>query len=739
MSFLAPDPGQRILVLESTALIALFGKFNHSLQPIIDLMQEPVGASRGALFQRVVIPDQVFYEVTGIMPGVQKEMLRELSMAKQQGDAPLKYVIERYVRASPRVGNPTGQRDDLRKEVRELLRFVALYPDNLVTTHTGTRCHEKTVAEHALFSNTASEAMLDARLSHGDLRATLGTLGTLDDASMPLHINQLYLWGMFDKKGEQSENYPRGFRELAEKRENFGTVKRRFFSTNDLFDLLEHHGTVNSEQKKSLRQHYPKNREATLSLLREHPEFLPKISDGLRNTSGPEHYDADQAMAPSKLNLLQWMTLGLLPQDEASVSVMENQFGFAYPAGPQEVAMLDARRRERGFYEYVPTLGDLTTLLPSLPPSPEAEKLAIIVQQAPKKVRTYRRSRLTEECRLPQEALTKGERKVPYIGIPYEKAFSEALISGAMQWPEFLAIAEKSHALDKDGTHYTTRSRDLLIDSNEKRPEASRVFVRQKGFMTRSGFSELPYMERKGEQPGGNTGSKSEEYYTALSIEELLAHCREALGSVEKQRFYRVFDAILFPTARIDAAKLRDAAEDVLGAEKLARIEKDFSNRHFRKWIGTSKEEAASQPAFTSSFASMTSDRRLLRKDMGELACAEAAARLAKETPQATIWIANHDRGLQKAASGIQVAEHVLRQQATVLKSAEQRDTVSSEGLLPMRVQLLTTGQLLVEVARQQHYPLTFTPSERDKWKPGELPPSLKHAVASNVSLTSYR
>ena len=52
----------KILIFESTCLIAALQTFNGSMRPVEALQEK-------GLYDRIVIPDIIFYELTAILPG----------------------------------------------------------------------------------------------------------------------------------------------------------------------------------------------------------------------------------------------------------------------------------------------------------------------------------------------------------------------------------------------------------------------------------------------------------------------------------------------------------------------------------------------------------------------------------------------------------------------------------------------------------------------------------------------
>jgi hypothetical protein len=685
----------RVVVLESTALISLLSHSRHSAKPLRALLEKKGEAGRPWL-DRLVIPDQVFYEVTGIMPGAQAEMLAAFQQARSQGGNALMETIERYVRSSPRSGNASARRPELQQEVREMLRFVADYPDCLMPTTTGLRCDAKSLADHTMLSSSPDLLSLESyRPSFADVRGSVA--GPVLE-NVPLHLRQLYLWGLFDRPGEDA--FPRDYLKLAEKHETANTVKRRFVTIGAFLDLMALKGQA---APPGWQASFLPSAPLTPAFLRAYPQLLPPVPERLRAEGRAAHYTPEEALALSKPNLAQWQAMGLLPHGEAAERLFARAFGFDYPPCGGEVHLgEDERWRQRGLLEYIPTVGDLNRLSAHLPLSPQKDALEALLSHLPTRAASAHRERFRTECQPPRlMQMGRGEEpKVPFIGVPYEKAFSEALISGMISWKEFMEIAVRSHALEKtDGREtFATRRRDIRIEGITN-SAASRLSIAPGGFQCRTGAAMLP--DASG------------------SVQGLLQQCRKSLTDGERQKLYRVFDALLFHAASTDAASLRDAAEGVLGADRLARLEKDFSNRHYRKWVYPSAQgQSGGQPAFTSLFAALTSERRVLRKDMGELACAEAAARIAKENPTVHLWIANHDQGLQQTAGQVRLAPHVTRQHRDVQCMLQAEDLTVQR--LPEAIQLVPTGVLMDVVSRLTGEPYDLPLPERRKLGMGQ-------------------
>ncbi|MBY0354145.1 MAG: hypothetical protein K2Q12_00260 [Rickettsiales bacterium] len=697
LPFLKPSPAtfgkQRILVLETTALISMLIHHQHSTQCLRALLAN--GADGATPFAtQLVITDQVFYEVTGIMPGVQAHMLQELAAAKKLSKHQLDETIERYVRASPRAGNASSGKNELRMEVREMLRFISDYPQAWMPTVTGQCCDEKTLAEHhALSAHPDKDAMQHYRLCYNDLQSLMGELPV---NAMGLHLSQLYLWGIFDRPG--GEAFPKDYVDFTEKQVTHTTRDKRFVS---IGTFLKFYQKV-KELPANFTLAEPLNNALTPAFFIRHPELMPPIPELLRK-NGATHYSIHQALGPSKLNVAQWMHLGLLPQDSEAIEKMATLWGFnAQPMDGDTHLPLFTRFQARGFYEYVPTLKNLADVAATLDVVPPA--LQKILDNAPGFIAQSRRMPLKAECAVPagiMRHMTDREARVPFVGVPYEKAFAEAFISGVISWPEFMEIALQSQALIRNARNeITTRSSDITITGDIKNPEHCMLKLANHSFNSRTGVTDNPVSPQQ-----------------SISIQALLMKCRDGLMGDSSQKFYRLFDALLFHAASTDALTLRDAAEQVLGIDRLARLEKDFSNRHYRKWVYVGKDGAqGGQPAFTSTFAAMTSDRRHLRKDMGELSCVEAAIGLSRTYPEAVIKIANHDNGLGKKGTPLKVAPHVRRHQRDVLNALEGLQPAIDVTSIPANLSLMNTGQLLFETSRRLGDPLHLSHAEHDKY-----------------------
>ncbi len=440
----------------------------------------------------------------------------------------------------------------------------------------------------------------------------------------------------------------------------------------------------------------------------------------------------DKAIAPTKAYMEHYLYSGILPYDDASIkSIAEAlRFDTALPGNTTDIRQ---HLHDQGFFERSLTYKELQMIQGRLAEHPVAG-----FDPTPLETLINKRQ-LIGEHHIDQYKKAyeyKGEPGNAYhplsYGMPYEKVLSDGLINQSISLLEFLIIAHTAAAvsdirdvdgrsrlpLDQKGNLWlvfkadTPPSRELkdklkellgkkleydksisIQDKeavNQELMDKTEIWVAENGITTRTRPEErlqTIYANRAKEYNGKR--------YCCFDTQEYLNRAYHALTSGDtRYQYYRLFESIL-QQASHSIDDLRCYANNELKTQedektykgsndisvRLTQLEKDFSNRYMRVY------EKYNIPAFHSSMTAAHVNKRIARKDLGEIAAAEAAVSIHKgnassyqgdtvvaDTRNNNVWIVNHDADLnpnrekQNRSSRSWFSDKVYRRHSDLIK-----------------------------------------------------------------------
>ncbi len=683
---------ERILVFETSALLATLSQFTdphtHSPVALERLLQTAPG--QRAPVDRIVIPDHVFYELSGLLPVCFPEMQRKLAAAQNDPKA-LDRVIDLYVLASPR-GEVNDPRGEQKSHIRVLLKFIAQHPDSLVRTDTSEAYCRRLMADYNGLSSNG-DSLKRYCPTFADAFAHLDK--QFQSTGLRIHAGQLRMMGLLSED-EYNERLDRPETPLSK--------QQRFFLKGEMLDRLgrkiESPGTKPEqalltpgfiEKMKKQEEGIKDTKYATIGFFRRHPKILqlareryesPSIRE--ERTQWSDEQWLQQALGPSRLLMEHYLYGGIIPPYNPSLLIAAQTLGFD-TAGLSKNSDSDVIRRHlynQGFFEVTPDLEQLNRIAAGLKAegiaSKELDDLIQAIPQAGKQQQT----RFNAACS------TKGI-------VPYEKVFSDGLVNGAIEWPQFWKLVTAVDGLHhQNGGYIGSKSGDILVKPGAT-PDQSAILIRQDGFTSRAGLT-VPDRFISHASRSVHLAGKQGNYYE-LPAMELVKRCRAGrLDHKLSSRLYRVFEAMLYPPIARDAVDVRNEARGILGDERVVQLEKDFANRHARK-------SRKVEPPYRSLFSSLHVNGRLMRKNLGEVATLEVAAAEMDQYPNAHVWLINHDSDLfpTKPSKGdIQLEDAIVRQHSGLWSGVRQlNERVAGNGhlhLVPTAPQFLNDMQVLM-------------------------------------------
>ncbi len=668
----------QILVLETSSAIALMKSFNGRAEILEGLVSPP----EKALFSRVILSDQVIYELTGILPSVLKECFFQ-SIAEAQDDTQKKDIIESYVRISARTGSAESgyNRGALAQQIRTILSYAANHPEDVMFTRMGTRYSNKVQSEHAMIcpNQGNGEAIQHYRLNFDDTMNILGD--DFDYRNLRVHAGQMFLMGYINEQE---------YRKRMDKDETFLYPKNRFYTIGDFLKVLEGHGIIDHEKKESVKNIASAQNEKLVTLgFIEDNALLPAVAPSLRYNRDPairDRYTLQESIGHGKMLIEHYLQSGIVPNDEESVKRIAEalHYNTHLDNGYDQIKGLSGILKAQGFYERALTIKELRhirdlfsdTELPLLDKLLNYENLQNVCHRHQENFRS--------NC-LPQNRNQPVTTDIA-AGVPYEKVLSEATISGIMSFEQFFDVCRQSRAMIRNPGNpqfeeYRTKGEEIIVSFPIGHKDNPTIYVKQEGFSSRQGKTSIGWMANETQQAHLINGHP----YWQFNARELLQECRCQLDQGRGDtKIHRILEAMLFPAVKLEHGKAPEIRQYALEAGVspllLLEAEKDFSNRHYRKWHkilhekdeGQDTESNFLNPVFASLFASAHIERRIMKMDGGEFSTIEAALMAAEAHPEARVWICSEDKQLRinPETGQPELGELMMRHHAEVFDDA---------------------------------------------------------------------
>jgi hypothetical protein len=647
---------KRIVVMDSSALLAYLQNFTDPHQPSMNALEQlmKLTADGERAIDKILIPDHIFYELTGILP-ISLKIMKEKFAAADRDPKVLESIVEMYTQASPRGVKMTSAEKSIidpaiKTHVRALLNFVARHPDSLVDTEVAKKYCARLKADYSMLCAHSESELKNYRPTFADAFHHLG--GDFHASDLRVHIGQLMMMGLITE---------REYNDRMGEEETRGNHKR-FLHTKEMLDCL--HGKSLSkgkngaeftkkrhilddrayvslqESEKKLIQEKPKAEQAdaqylTLRLFEEYPllkahlDHLQHKTTLTKKALKTKRQSSDvvrEALGPSQLLIEHYCYGGIIPQNKPALLAVAKALDIETGDLDLDDSQHDIRKKlhDRGFFEISPTLAQLQTIQAILTQAHiDAPALTRFVQGVARQPHVLR-NQFNEACR-PSGNTEKN--------LPYEKVFTHALINHTMAWEDFVRLLVQSNSLhDNQGILESARG-DVLVDQ-----EAGTLYLDPQGIEGRLSKYPLGYMAAPVEQRMANGAVRS---YYKITGDNLLKYAWQELVEPAKfpKRVSIIFEALLAPAVKHDAGAVREAARGILGEDTLLQIEKDFANRYARKHL-------ANAPPYRSVIAALHTTSRITRKNLGEVATLEVAQNISEQNPQSHVWLINHDSDL---------------------------------------------------------------------------------------------
>ncbi len=638
---------ERIAVFETSALLAVLTGFTDSYThkpAALERLLMPTG--RRAPLDRIVIPDHVFYELTGLLPCCFDGMKTRLAEAKAHSPEQLKKVIELYALASPR-----GDADNTGKQkshIRALLHFIANHPDTLAETEAGKVYTGRVVADYRALSGNGN-AEPDYCPTLADAMTQLGSDFSVEN--LRVHIGQLRMAGLMN----EHEYHTR----MDRMDETVLCQKQRFMLTKELLSKLKKNAQnpvkqaalpqLAGMQHARLIQHIEKQEKErkstddylTMRFFLQHPKLLQLMlqDDAARSAQDNRAALVQRAFGPSRLLMEHYIFGGILPDSPEAMAVLAKTLGYTVPQARDPLIMRQ-ELYDQGFLEIAPNVEQLSRMASALAnagiEAPVLQRFLRGIPEGQKRVQAEFRALAADKLR-------------------YERALSEGVSLGMIRWQDYWKIATASEGMQYDAglKLYRNHASDVLVYPKNS-AEDSMVYIAVDGVTTRDTLRQLDYKDCAIEDRVIHGKVRS---YYVMSAAELLDRVQE--GKISGRAcpgLHAALESMLMHPVQRDAVAVRRKASEILGEPLLVQLEKDFANRHIRR---------LTLPKERDLFAAMHINTRITRKNLGEIATLEAAQNASARYPEADVWVINHDSDLFPSAAhhgDVQLEKGVVRQ-----------------------------------------------------------------------------
>lgn len=720
---------KRIAVLDSSALLACLQNFTDPHLPSLNVLEQMMAqnADGERHIDQILIPDHIFYELTGILPISLKFMKEKFASAKGN-PAALNNLIEMYVQASPR-GDKNDVGGKIKNHVRTLLHFVAHHPESLVDTQAGEEYCKRLKADYSMLCAHSAGDLTHYRPTFADAFHHLGDDFKASD--LRVHIGQLMMMGLITE---------REYNERMGQEEKEGGHKKRFILTREMLDRLtakagKHEGARHGPETAFTNghEHGLITKPARDSIERKEVEYYRKRNDKIKKKSQeqakkylalgfferypildvslegyrqkqrvqlhrkqiekthPSRQRIHEAVGPSPLLIEHYCFGSILPDSNPALLAIAQALHIEVGDLDMHREKYDVRKtlHERGFFEISPTLDQLREIQQTLTregiATPMLDRFINAVAHQPEVLR----NQFNDACNYSGTA--EGS-------LPYEKVFTHALINRTLGWDDFLRLLTRSHSLHDSQGLLTTANGDILVDA-----QSGTLYLDTHGIEGRGGVHSLGYMAAPIKQRMVDGTIRS---YYKISSDVLLQRAWRELTQPAQfpKRTSPIIEALLAPAVQQDAAKLREMGIDIIGEDRLLQMEKDFANRYARKHLKVA-------PPYRSIIAALHTTSRITRKNLGEVATLEVAQTVSRHHSDAHVWLINHDSDLfPDATTGKpQLETSITRQHASLIPKLGQ---LNERSLSNQQLHFVNTVQFLDTISTM----LGHDPKRSSRW-----------------------
>lgn len=791
----------RILVLETSSLISLLNQFtdpyHHSIEVLERLTQPPPGKA-DAPVQKLYIPDQVFYEFSGILPISIPKMV-EWFVREADNPKGLNEAIEFYVTVSPRTGDGVKNQDMNRDQLRTLLRYIAKYPDCLGydpaqkkwVTQTNTARHYmgRIKAEHSVLGAVGVTLPENYRPTIGNVMDAMGSEFDID--RLRIHAGQLFMMGFYtedeynkrmEREGSTDEK-PRfikilDFGKHLHESKKWITDKMRDKIRLKRDELVQHAtretrrelraaGATDAEIARAIDEVDKNENYLTVGFMKHFSHLLGHYRDdgnqklALKNKGNIADFGhgeqlVHRSVRPARMLVEHYFYGGILPM-EARADVAEF-LGFVqadplrFPDPRSQTKYLD----DQGFFERALSAEELKKLDALLSkrvaegaPYQEAalQKLHRLVAHLPVAV-LKGQDEFDKACQNPSanQTLTREQIDLPNAGVPYEKVFSEELINGTIHFAQFYEIAKRSGSLVKVGRSdpplLGTHNQDIVV-SYDPRDEGkhSTIWIRQSGQKDSDKTRHMgSFVSRSGlthlRKHYGGAGDH-------LPLNDALYWRFSAEELIERARQNRGYSGDKDRLDRAFATMLyRGVSHSASQLRTIAtQVLDEDTFIQMEKDFTTRHARGWTKhlPPFTNPMAALHVARRIARKNMGEIATAEMATLLADQNPDAKVLVVNHDSDLFPDEQGvIHFSEDIKRMHSGRRNDVDAIEQKLIQGSTQGTIEFLRTDQLMDTVClllQRQKPPVADLMKRREPYPGMRIKESMSYHVNSDWKL----
>lgn len=710
--FAHPAESSSILVLDAAALIAWFKADKGLNANAIAMHLGALHAQRG-----IRIPDQVFFEMTGLLPNNLehiKQTLRDTSEDAQR------QAIQDLAASLPVAG---GNR---KAEIEGLLSFMAQHPDAIVQTDIGTHYG------HYAYCGGNIDQLTDAQplnrhytLTKGNVQYLLKQHFSGDEARVKAHFDIEKLRVHVGDLVQMGWMHRDEFKKRTERPQTSRSLKKNFETVTNFIKLLEQEYEIEALKKGEGKYKEMSEKERNL-LLKEREELLENITEQLEGyrpngvTAGnkfyltfgmlngvtrkvfdkeshkyktikpllpeyqkPRHSFGEEATKRHTIEEITAPTELLMEHAFFSADIEDEKFGllplnklseiaglFGFEAGDWRDKTYRDTLEKVGFFERRITLNDVQRIGANFVGDAAFDAWRLL--DNPAQIAARRREALKNNVRNRSEKRRNTLAFDPKKGAAYEYALVDALRYDQITWDEFVNIALASDALQAESEHPAAIGKSGSIWVSKDRQT---LYVAEQGVECRHGNVIL-------NRPDARDAVIQHVGYKCYEVKEFL---EEAKSNKDMRHTLR---AMIYPTVEQDAAAFRTKVADILDAgmqppaSRLMQIEHNWMRKHKAYWGGKNSEDALrhkkghNMPYFTSLFASLHEQRSNARNSLGEIACCEVALALAEQDKAATI--VTHDNAIQMNREADRISERFTFSAAIKRQHAELGESIKT-------------------------------------------------------------